>query len=63
MWVVEGGVWKASCLEGEELLLISEVVVPSWTPEQHRFLDEEGLRGIVKDKVVRESLQGYLKKE
>jgi predicted cupin superfamily sugar epimerase len=54
---VPGGWWKASEMPKEDLLLldgsdagdlkerigclISEVVVPGWTPEQHQFLTEE----------------------
>jgi len=54
---VPGGWWKASEMPKDDLLLldnshaegleerlgclISEVVVPGWTPEQHQFLTEE----------------------
>lgn len=69
MWVVEGGVWKASYMlaeEGEEEegdgLLISEVVVPAWTLEQHRFLDEEELRRLVGEERAAK-LRGLLKKQ
>lgn len=60
MWVVEGGVWKASFIEDdgeekdEDVLWISEVVVPGWTPEQHEFLGEEGLRRLVGPKTTKE---------
>lgn len=76
MWVVEGGVWKASYLLAEEEegrengaekeegegLLISEVVVPSWTMEQHRFLGEEELRRLVGEERAAK-LCGLLKKQ
>jgi len=54
---VPGGWWKASEMPKDDLFLldgsdagymkerlgclISEVVVPGWTPEQHQFLTEE----------------------
>jgi len=54
---VPGGWWKSSEMPEEDLLLldnadspyskerlgclISEVVVPGWTPEQHQFLTED----------------------
>lgn len=54
MWVVEGGVWKASFVEEEEgdneddgLLWISEVVVPGWTEKQHEFLKADKLRELM----------------
>ena len=58
---VPGGWWKASEMPKDDLLLldnsqaenlkerlgclISEVVVPGWTPEQHQFLTEEKVCG------------------
>lgn len=58
---VPGGWWKASEIPEEDLLLlqapdasgleerigclISEVVVPGWTPEQHEWLDEAKVSG------------------
>jgi len=52
MWIVEGGVWKSSALEpsrddGEEGLLISEVVVPGFDFRDHEFLDWNGLVALV----------------
>lgn len=57
---VPGGWWKASEIPDEDLLLldapeaadlrehigclISEVVVPGWTIEQHQFLTEDKVR-------------------
>ena len=54
---VPGGWWKASEIPEEDLLLldapsagglkeqigclITEVVIPGWTPDQHKFISEE----------------------
>jgi len=46
-WVVEGGLWKSSQLEGEEGLLISEVVVPGFEFRDHEFLDWKRLLELV----------------
>ena len=46
-WIVEGGVWKSSAVEGDESLLISEVVVPGFEYRDHEFLDWERLVGLV----------------
>lgn len=59
---VPGGWWKASEMPKEDLrlldagdselkerlgCLISEVVVPGWTPEQHQFLTEDKVSSVI----------------
>lgn len=55
-WVVEGGVWKSSCLEGDDepLLLISEVVVPGFEFRDHEFLGWEEMVRLVGAERARE---------
>lgn len=54
MWVVEGGVWKSSAVEGAEELLISEVVVPGFEFKDHEFMRFEILKELVGDEKARE---------
>ncbi|KAF8245397.1 hypothetical protein K440DRAFT_410120 [Wilcoxina mikolae CBS 423.85] len=62
-WVVEGGVWKSSqMMEGEEGLLISEVVVPGFEFRDTEFLDWKGLRELVGEEKARK-WRGFLKLE
>lgn len=70
---VPGGWWKASELPDEDVrlasgpdgkervgCLITEVVVPGWTPDQHIFIDEDKLKGMWNGKAGWEEFTPYL---
>ncbi|KAF2825217.1 hypothetical protein CC86DRAFT_352519 [Ophiobolus disseminans] len=67
VWVVEGGKYKASFLEGdgegeEGRLLISETVVPGFEYSDHDFLTEGKFRDLVTEEQARE-LEWLVRKE
>jgi len=62
-WVVEGGWWKSSILDdGEEGLLISEVLVPGFEWGDHEFMQRAVLRDLVGEEKGKE-LEKYLRKD
>ncbi|KAI5821165.1 RmlC-like cupin domain-containing protein [Pyronema omphalodes] len=62
MWVVEGGIWKSSAVEGADELLISEVVVPGFEFKDHEFMSFEILKELLGEEKAREWSQ-FLKSE